>query len=271
MNEVDIRDVTVDNLDDLCIICVPCERSEDPDWIRGAQEKKKWAADMLNTWGSFAKVAYRNGRPVGMIQYRPIPRAQTVSIDCIYVPAGGSTGKGTASRLLSGLIEDVTGPMSWFDNERPLALVTTTFEGGEPGQLTAREFFKKKGFKEVGEDPDHLCYPLKEGFVCRPPDTAKATYISQDEDKGTILLICGPNGCPALYPFFLKRMEKYIKELYPEAAIRWIDAAVEPEELERRSVNIGDCIVNGRPIHSCVLDKEDFQKEVRTAFEDPWR
>lgn len=266
--EVDITHVSEDNIDDLCGICVPCERSDDPDWIRGVEEKKRWGAEMLRKWGSFAKVAYRNGRPVGMIQYRPIPGEQTVSIDCIYVPAGQGTGKGAASHLLSSLIEDVTEPMSWFDNERPLALVTTTFDGGELGQLTAREFFRKKGFRQVGEELDHLYYPLKEGFVYQPADTPKAGYISQDEDKGRVLLVCGPNACPALYPFFLKRMERYLKEIHPGVDIRWIDAAVEPGEVERRNVEVGYCIVNARPVHSCVLDKEDFQKEVRTALED---
>jgi len=227
---------------------------DDPDWSRGVLEKKKWAADMLQRWGSLAKVAYKDGTPVGLIQYRPIPQEQTVNIDCIYVPHGGGAVKGTASRLLSSLMDDVTRPMSWFDDRPPLALVANSFEGGEPGQLTAREFFKRKGFRQVGDDPDHLYYPLKEGFVYAPVEKKAA---------GKVLLVCGPNGCPATYPFILKRMENYIREMCPEVPIRWLDSSEEPEELGRRNARVGDCIANAGIVKSFVLDKASFQDEVK--------
>ena len=69
MDEIDIKDLAEENIEDLCQVCVPPNKWHHPDWIKGVAEKKKWAVDMLRKWGSFAKVAYQDGAPVGMIQY----------------------------------------------------------------------------------------------------------------------------------------------------------------------------------------------------------
>lgn len=267
MDEINVKDVTNENVEDLCWVCVfPCLR-DDPDWVRGAGDKKKWAVEMLPKWGSFAKVAYENGNPAGMIQYRPLQEERIVSIDCIYVPVRSFWGKGVATRLLRSLMEDVQKPMNWFDSRRPLALVTTTFPGGTPEQYTAREFFTRKGFKQLGKDPDHLCYPLQPGSVYKPVAKKEVRYVPQDEDKDKVVIVSGPDYCPAAYPYFLKRTEKYIREIYPEVPIRWIDSSEEPEELKKRNVAVGTCIVNAKLIKSYVLDKDNFQKEVKTALE----
>jgi GNAT superfamily N-acetyltransferase len=266
MDEISVKNVTERNVDDLCWVCVSPDIRDDPDWIRGAADKKKWAAEMLPKWGPFAKVAYQNGSPAGMIQYRPLPEERVVQIDCVYVQAASCWRKGIGSRLLSSLLEDVKKPMSWFDGGRPLALVTTTFPGGDPGQYTAREFFSRKGFRQIGEDPDYLYYPLQPGFVYRPTAKKEVKYIPQGEDKGKILIISGPDYCPATYPFFLKRMERYIREIDLNVAIRWIDSSQEPEEVRKRNIAVGTCVVNAKLINSFVLDKDSFQKEVRVAL-----
>jgi len=267
MEEIKIKDAAKENIEDLCQICIPLTKKEDPDWIKGAEEKKKWAIEMLQKWGPFAKLAYEGDIPVGMIQYRPIPEERIVFIDCIYVPWDKYWRKGIATSLLSNLMEDVKKPLSWFDNSRPLALVTKTFPAEAPGQYSARKFFGNKGFKQIGEDPDYLYYPLEAGFVYQPILKKEVEYIPQEEDRGKVLIICGPNGCPATYPYFLKRMERYIREVDPEIPILWFDESQEPEEVKGRNVGVGDCIVNAKYIKSSVLDKEKFLKEIREALE----
>jgi GNAT superfamily N-acetyltransferase len=266
MDEITIRAVTERNIDDLCRVCVPCRVGDDPDWIRGVADKKKWVTEMLPKWGSFAKVGYENGNPAGMIQYRPLPEEQVVRIDCIYVRIQGYWGKGIGSRLLRSLVEDVRRPMTWFDGRKPLALVTTTFLGGAPQQYTAREFFTRKGFQQIGQDPDHLYYPLQPDFVYKPVPRKEVRYVPQDEDKGEAVIISGPDYCPATYPYFLNGMEKYIREAYPDIPIRWIDSSEEPQEVKKRNLSVGDCVVNAKFIKSCVLDKDSFQREVQTAL-----
>lgn len=268
MEEAMIKDVTKENVKDLCWICIPPERREDPDHIKGVEEKMKWTFKMLETWGSFAKIAYRDNIPVGLIQYKPIPEEGIIYIDCIYIPWSRYWRKGIATSLLSSLIEDVEKPLTWFDNKRALALVTKTFPGEAPGQYPARLFFKRKGFKQVGENPDFLYYPLEEGYVYQPIKKKEVEYIPQEEDKEKVLIIHGPNQCPVTYPFFLKRMEKYIREVDSKIPILWVDVSEEPEKVGKRNVDVGDCIVNAKLIKSFVLDKESFQKEVKEALKD---
>ena len=205
---------------------------------------------------------------MGMIQYKPIPEERTVHIDCVYVPLDECLRKGIATQLLSSLMEDVKKPISWFGSKRPLALVTKTFPGETLPHYAAREFFARKGFKQIGEDPDYLYYPLQTGFVYRPVEKEQVKYIPQDEDKGKVLIVCGPNWCSFTYPYFLKRMEKYIREMAPEVSIRWMDSSEESEELRKRKIDVGDCIVNARLIHPFFLDKESFQKEVKDLLKE---
>jgi len=268
MDEIDIKDLAEENIEDLCHVCVPPGKRDDLDFVKGVEEKKKWTAEMLQKWGSIAKVAYQGGAPVGMIQYKPIPEERIVHIDCVYVLPGECLRKGIATRLLSSLTEDAKKLTSWFNNNRPLGLVIKTFPGEDPGQYSAREFFTRKGFRQIGEDPDFLYHPLKAGFVYRPVEKEDVTYVSQDEDKGKVLIVCGPNGCPFTYPYFLKRMEKHIREINPKVSIRWIDSAEEPAELRKRNIDVGDCIVNARLIQSFVLDEENFKSEVKAALND---
>jgi GNAT superfamily N-acetyltransferase len=266
MDEINVKDLTKENVEDLCWVCVSPALRNDADWIRGTVYKKKWAIDMLEKWGSFAKVAYYDGNPAGMIQYQPLPEERIVRIDCIYVLVRSYWRKGIATRLLDSLLEDVKKSMSWFDNRRPLALLTTTFPGGASEQYTAREFFTRKGFRQLGGSPDHLYYPLETGFVYRPVEEKAVRYIPQNEDRGRVVIICGPDLCPATYPYFLKTMERCMTEICPEVPIRWIDSSEQPEELRRRNIGVGTCIVNARLIRSSVLDKDSFQKEVRAAL-----
>jgi len=80
------------------------------------------------------------------------------------------------------------------------------------------------------------------------------------------LIVCGPNGCPVNYPYFLKRMERYVRELDPAVPIVWIDADKEPEKVRGRNVDVGACVVNGHLMTSFVLDKKGFQKEAGEAL-----
>ena len=42
-----IKAVTEENLDDLCRVCIPPEKRDDPTYIAGMEEKRKWGKEML--------------------------------------------------------------------------------------------------------------------------------------------------------------------------------------------------------------------------------
>ncbi len=275
MEDIHIRDATADNLGDLCRICVPPEKRDDPTFTKGVEEKRKWAVGMLRAWGTFAKVAYQGSTPAGQIQYKPDPAHRVVYIYCIYVPAPEYWRQGIASLLLDHLVEDMQCPHIWFDRQLPLALVTKTFPGETPGQYSARSFFTRKGFRPVGEDTDWLYYPLADGVTLAPEteteivegfflEEQKVEYVPQVEDKGKAVILYRPSFCPFSYPFF-KRAEGYIREVAPETPIRWISQSDAPAEVEKRGGFVG-CIVNAHPIKAFILDKDRFQKEVRESL-----
>ena len=264
MNSVTIRDVSHENLEDFLGFCIPPGRRAEPAFVKGIEARKRWAQDMLSKYGSFAKLAYVGSTPIGIIQYEPAQEEKIVKIHCVFVSQKKHWRKGAAQGLLSSLMAQMHKPKSWFGNEPPRALVTRTFPGGAPDQYTSREFFTKKGFRKVGDDPDFLYYPIQEGFVYHPVE--KAEYIPQEEDKGKALIIHGPSPCPFAYGFLLKT-EEAIKKIAPDIPIRWIDKTDEPLEASKRG-NFTGCVVNAVPIKSFVLYKEGFEKEVRQALGD---
>jgi GNAT superfamily N-acetyltransferase len=264
MDEIRVRDVSRGNLDDLCWVCVPPEKRDDPALVAGVELKRDWALGMLQRWGACAKLAYAGSAAAGLIQYEPLPQERVVHIHCIYVPEEEHWQKGVATQLLSSLVEEARGPKVWFDGEPALALVTRTFPGEKPGQYPARLFFTKMGFKPAGKDPDLLYFPLKPGFSYQPLETEAAEYVPQKEDEGRALIVYGPSFCPFSYPF-LKMAEQAIGEVAPGIPIRWLSKSEEPEEVEKRGGFEG-CVVNARPIRAFVLDKEGFQREVAEAW-----
>jgi len=261
---ITIRDVDGDDLDDLCQLCITEKKRDDPTFMRGIEEKRKWAVDMLQRWGSFAKLAYVGQSPAGLIQYEPIPRERVVHINCIYVPEERNWRKGIARQLLANLIAEMRTPRRWFGNESALALVTRTFPGEQPRQYPARLFFAKMGFKQIGGNPDLLYFPLEEGFIYKPAVEKQVEYVPQEGDKGKVLFIYGPSSCPFSY-VFLKRAEQAIGALAHGVPIRWMNRAEEPDGAAKRG-NAEGCIVNARYIKSFVLNKEAFQKEVMDAL-----
>jgi len=165
---------------------------------------------------------------------------------------------------LSSLVAEIRAPKCWFGNETALALVTKTFPGEQQGQYPARLFFKNMGFKQVGENPDFLYFPLREGFIYQTAEEEQSEYIPQEEDKGKVLMVYGPSSCPFSY-VFLKKAEQAIEEIAPSIPIKWMNSVEVPDEVKKRG-NVEGCIVNGRYIRSFVLEREAFQKEVMEAL-----
>ena len=260
MGRLKITDVNMENARDLISLCIPPDKKDDPLFIKGMNAKKKWATRALEMYGSIAKLAYLNSRPVGLIQYRPDTEKRLVEISCIFVPEKEHHRKGIGKSLLEALIEDVKKPKPVFINEIPLALITYAFE--VPGWYPQHEFYQRMGFKRVKEDdPFLLYYPLKKGYVHVPKEER---FIPQEEDKGKALIIFSPS-CPwSMY--FSEKIKESVREVAPNIPVRMIDMFWEPEEVKKRG-KPPSCVVNGKPIETFFMDKENFHEEVKKALE----
>lgn len=258
MGKLKITDVNLENAEDLINLCIPPDKKDDPLFIAGMKAKKKWATEAIKKHGSIAKLAYLNSEPVGLIHYQPNPEERLVEIDCVVVARKEHLRKGIGKSLLRALLRDVRSkPM--FNDGAPLALVTYAFQ--VPGWFPQHEFYQRMGFKRVKEDdPFFLYYPIKEGYVHVPKEEK---FMPQEEDKGKALIFHAPS-CPFSI-YFSEKIRESIKEVAPDIPIRMIDTFWEQDEVKKRG-NVPTCAVNGIPIKSLFMDKENFQREVRKAI-----
>ncbi len=261
MEGLEIKDVNIRNIDDLIGFCIPADKKGDRYFIEGAEVKRRWAMKMLEKFGSFAKIAYLNGNPAGIIQYQPRPEEKLVVIDCIFVPEKENLRKGIGRILFQSLLDDMQSPKSYFGDDTPSGFVISAFQ--VPGRYPQSEFFKKMGFKQVSEDdPTLLYYPLKQSFVYKPKETG---YILQDEDRGKALIFYNPN-CPFCM-YFSEKIKELIIEVAPDIPVRMINEFEEADEVAKRG-KVSFCIVNQKPIMSFFFDKENFQREVKEALKN---
>jgi len=259
MKKLEIREANLENLDDLINLCIPSDKKDDPLFIKGVKAKKKWATRVIEKDGSIAKLAYLNSRPVGLIQYRSDPEKRLVEIDCIFVPEEEYQKKGIGKSLLKALIEDVKKQKPILGDDIPFALVTYAFE--VPERYPQHEFYQRMGFKRVKEDdPFLLYYPLKKEYV---HVSKEEEFAPQDEDKGMALVFFSPS-CPwSIY--FSEKIKESIREVAPNIPIRTIDMFWELEEVKKRGKPPA-CVVNGKPIETFFMDKENFHEEVKQAL-----
>lgn len=259
MEKLEIRDVNLENIDDLINLCIPPDKKTDPLFVEGMNVKKRWATQSIERYGSIAKLAYLNSKPVGMIQYQLNPEEKLVEIACIFVPEEENLRKGIGKSLLKTLIEGMKEPKPAFNNDIPLAFVTWAFQ--VPGRYPQHEFYQKMGFKRMKEDNSlHLYYPLKKGYVYRPKEKK---FIPQREDRGRATIFYDPS-CPfAIY--FSENIKGSIREVAPNLSIRMINMFEESEEVKKRG-QVPACAVNGKPIETFFMDKENFQEEVKKGI-----
>ena len=263
MEEIQICNPACSNLRDLAGLCVPVEELANPIFQRGKERKEIWSREMMKKGIPFVKLGYSRGELAGFIHFEPIPEEEAVNIQCIFVPQEKHQKKGVATRLLEAVIRDMRKPQTWNNNRPAKTLRTYAFSTGNPSFLSQEEFYRRRGFRQTGEDPLSLYLPLEEEYT-HTPSARPPSYVFQQEDAGTVLILHGPSFCPWDY-FFNLKAERSLCEIAPALPVRWIDRATEPEEIEKRGGYQG-IVVNGQPILSFVLYREEFRREVEKAL-----
>jgi len=259
MEKLEIRNVTLESIDDLINLCIPPDKKNDPLFVEGMNTKKKWAIKAIEKYGTIAKLAYLSSEPVGLIQYQPNLEERVVEIGCIFVPEEKNLRKGIGKSLLEALMKDMEEPKPVFNNDIPLAFVTWAFE--VPDWYPQHKFYQRMGFKKVKEDdPFLLYYPLKKEYVYRPEEKK---FIPQEDDREKALIFYDPS-CPFCI-YFSESIKKSIREVALNIPIRMINKFEEPEEVEKRG-QVPSCVVDGKPIETFFMDRKNFQKEVKRAL-----
>lgn len=166
--EIEIRDVTDENLDNLVGLCAPkWEDERHASTLKeGGSKKREWITKALERFGVCAKVAYLEGKPVGFIEFYPIhafpllPRRdkRTVMITCIFIPNKILQNSGIGSKLLQSLVQDLKQrPLPSFNGQKAeeIAIGSWGCHAGFPESLPRfRKFFFNNGFVEDVVFPD---------------------------------------------------------------------------------------------------------------------
>jgi len=103
---IEIKDVKEENIFDLINLCIPVNKKNDFLFVEGFNKKLRWCKNVLNKYGFFAKIAYINNEPKGLIQYLIKPEENIVEIKCIFLPEEEFSRKGIGKSLLFSLMND---------------------------------------------------------------------------------------------------------------------------------------------------------------------
>ncbi|MEM2185179.1 MAG: GNAT family N-acetyltransferase [Candidatus Methanomethylicia archaeon] len=256
-----IEDLKESNIDDLLYVC-SSKRLNDPIHQQGMRFKKLWLLEMLKNYGSIAKIAYHNDKPVAQILYYPetaditkeFKRDGVLIINCIYNPTPEAQKIGIGTKLLKSLILDVKMKRSCLGNRECKFILANAFNTGQ--YLPMPEFYKRNGFLPTGEGSlYHL--PITSSYKPKP----KTIYKPLKEDKNKAIILYNPK-CQFSYPF-AKSIEQTIKETLPKIEIKIINEWENPQE----SIKHGNwwLIVNAKPIQTFFMDKEKFKQEITQA------
>ncbi len=262
-SRIRIENLNEANIDDLISVCCS-KRLQDPIHAEGVKLKKRWLLGMLRKFGSVAKIAYLDDKPVAQILYYPEEsnhasfnrRKGALSILCVYNPTSGAQKLGLGTRLLQSVVQDAKQEKSCLGNEACAFIVTRAFSTGE--FLSLSEFYKKNGFLEA--EKDGLMYMPIKGTYKRSKSVSDYEPLEQDRNKAFVF--CSPR-CQFSYQFAV-RISEIIKEVAPNLTIDLINEEESPEEfLKRKGCAL---VVNATPIRTFFMETEKFKEEIRQAL-----
>jgi GNAT superfamily N-acetyltransferase len=164
-----ILDVTSENIGALVVpACAP--RLDDPNHAstlkEGGLRKKEWIRKALQRFGSCAKVALLDDKPVGFVEFYPmsifpfLPKRdkRTLLITCILVHDKTLQKKGIGSKLVQALVDDLKHRSLLAFNglgAEEVAVGSWGCHVGFPESLPRfRSFFLRNGFVEDPDFPD---------------------------------------------------------------------------------------------------------------------
>ena len=262
MANLEIKSLDKNQLNEFATFCVPKGKEAEPFFIEGVKLKNEWLIYQYNRFGSIAKLAYVNTELVGIIQYLTRVDEQVIEIQCIYVPSRENQQKGIGKALIDSLIKDMRIPKSYFNNQKPNALITYAFE--VPGMYPQHKFYKKIGFIQTQkEDPYSLYFPLKKEYKYKPK-ISKANFKALPDDKNKALIYLDPN-CPFSY-MFARNFENSIKEVKKDIEVKYINIFTQKDDVQKRGGFVPFCVVNQKPINTFFTNRELFLKEVKEAL-----
>ena len=264
--EVEVRSIAENNVDDALIVCTPEKMMLNPFYRQGLKVRREWLLGLIRTVGHCCKIAYVNGKPVGMMQfnslhripYFAIHRRDALYIHCIFVKHE-FRNQGIGSKLLETLIDEMKKPNPLFEN-RPCRVFVTTAR--ERYAFKQPSYFRLKGFSEIRGNLDAgLVNWLFEEEPAESLGVSSYGPIQMTEQGVTTFY----DPCCQYCVYFNESIRKLVTELKPGISVREFSLWDEPQEALKRGVTSRVTYINGTPI--LFGEPEQFREAIRKALQ----
>ena len=253
-NMIEICDLTEKNAEVIATFCSPEEKSEF--FLQGEKRKKIFLIEMLRK-GARGKIAYKDNKPVGFIEYYPIENAplRVVGKDIMIIPCMNvkvsERKKGIGDKLLQACINETKNM-----GKKGIAVQVTDWQNFMP-----KTFFGKYGFTNVTNNGPINIF-LKKFEDVENPHWIKLSY-KQKPVKGSLIVdIFHNDQCPFDWQNS-ERVKKVAQEFGNQVIVNDINTN-KRENVVKYGI-IGTIIVNGEYLGAGPPLNEE---EIRKAFQE---
>jgi len=261
VGEVTVRDVDESSVEDVFRIC-SAGRLDNALQVQGIELRRKWTREMLRRYGTCAKVAYLNGKPVAQLlfypesaaPFMPSPRRGVVLLRCVYNPFEEARGKGASTALVKSLIDDCRSTPRFLEGEKCAFIASEPFNTGEG--VPMEKFYAANGFERRG---DEMIYKIWGDYVA----PSKPNFAPTKGDLGKAVAVYNPT-CEYSYVFALRTRDA-LKQLYPELPVTLVNQWEDPKTSMRLANHW--LVVKGVRIVHGFREGDAFNDEVRRAVE----
>lgn len=255
---IEIKDIDGKIVEEMEGLCLPEDKLDDPLFIEGTTLWRKWMRENLKKYDSLGKVAFKDTRVVGSIQYVPKRKQKVVEIKCIFADES-DRGYEVKKRLLKDTIREFEKPKSYFGNEAAKALVA--FPHPVPQDLGNADFYRTNGFKETSDNGHIFYYPLKKGYKFHLEE-AKIDLGRVEKDKA--LIFCN-SSCPYCVKEMMDALD-LIRDMDDEVPIKIILPFEEPSQLATVFSMPVSMVIGDEVIGYSVLEDEKLLRKLKSAL-----
>lgn len=265
-----VEDLTLENLNDVFVICSNASRPEDEFVAKGREIRTKWLTNMLEKHGSCVKIAYNDEKPIAQLVYYPEEvmkyihngRKDVIHIQCVYNAFQEAQGLGAGGTLIRSLIKDSEEGLASLNGRQASYIVGYPFPSAEGILLT--DFYSKMGFKQ---GLDEFYYEVSGKYSPR----GMIDYSPLKEDKGRVVIFYNPT-CEFGY-FYANHVKQILQETFENIPVFIYDVWRDHEEYLNRpqqAVVAARVIVNQQTVNDFRFwtDAEGWLEEVRDKLEN---
>jgi GNAT superfamily N-acetyltransferase len=265
---VEVRTVTLSNLEDEVSICVPPRDSPNySKFEKGVREKIYWLQEKMKGYGYVGNLAYDSrGEPLGFIEFVPAEESplpiedltDTALITCIYLPE--MQGKGIGTRLLQAALKQL-----WkIGVSQVKTLVSRSSQWINSGIYLKHGFQLEKTFYRAGSsEPLDLLTLSIHGPQPKIKPTIQHMKVKQKDNLPIEVIYFHSPQCPFSSVVYSRHEKATAKFSADQVTFKVFDSWKQPELARKYGSFYSDTFINRRAPFFAPLKQEDIEREIQ--------